>query len=178
MSMMVPKIDLANHSFDANAEWSSDFASGSLALTANQNIAKGQPVCIDYGAELDNTDLMRVFGFVVPGNPNDRLDFLQQQIGDDTADSHNTSSNVIWDQQSRSKLLAGPFLQSDGLDSAAEQFNQISSGHSGQGSVLNHEDPLLARKLSAALSLPLDASNQNAEAAVDDQLSQAGVLFI
>lgn len=179
MSMMVPKVDLANHSFQSNADWEAVFIKGTITLVATQDIAKGEPVCIDYGSDVDNTHLMRVFGFVVPGNPNDRLDFLlgqaQGQPADaDSHDSHGISRN---DQQHH-YLLADPFLKSVGLESIAEQMDQESLVHNGQGIISCYKDPNLSRKVSAVLSLPLYASDQHAMLGIegDDggQLPESG----
>ena len=188
MSMMVPQVDLANHSFQSNADWEADFAKATVTLAATKCIAKGEPVCIDYGSDLNNDQMMRVFGFVVPGNPNDRLEFLlgrsQSQIVDD---SDNTLDFLLEQPQSQPAdtdpdgyngtsrngqqhhyLLAYPFLHSVGLKIVAEQMDQKASGNIGQGIVSCYEDPNLSRKLSTVLSLPLYASDQHAMLAFDD----------
>ena len=42
-----------------------------------QDIAAGEEVCISYGCRAkDNTELMRDYGFIQQGNPNDRVPFL------------------------------------------------------------------------------------------------------
>lgn len=163
---MVPKLDLANHSFDANSEWAADFCRGTLTLTATQDISAAEPICIDYGPDLDNTHLMRVFGFVVPGNPNDRLAFLQQ---DNASDNEGAMFGENGHQQ---VLLAGPFLKSVGLDSVVQQFERQDRSHSVQGIISCHEDPHLSRKLSALLSLPVSYTDQHANGADGDDRGQ------
>lgn len=162
--MLVPRVDLANHSFDANAEWVADFARGSVTLQATQQIAEGEPVCIDYGADLDNTALMHMFGFVVPGNPNDRLDLgsMQQADGLDGAD------------QGQHYLLPDPFLNSVGLDSIVKQSDKASCSHNRNSIVSCHQDPVLSRKLAALLSLAMHDADYHAEAA--DRCSDRGKL--
>lgn len=170
VSMMVPRVDLANHSFGANAEWALDFSRGAVTLTATEDLAEVQPVCIDYGPDLDNTHLMRVFGFAVPGNPNDRLDFLQQQ--QNMGDSDSTTGN----QQA---LLTGPFLKAVALDDVVNQYEQESQLHDGQGIVSCHKDPDLSRQLSAVLSLPVYAAEQQqtktSNSHVDGQVPYQGM---
>ena len=164
--MMVPKVDLANHSFAANADWMADFVNGTLTLTATQDIAEGKPVCIDYGPDLDNTQLMRVFGFIVPGNPNDRLDRPPQQAQQHPAPAlPRTSQNLNEDNQRQHYLLADSFLQAVGMDSIMKQYDQDSLLHNEQGLVSCYKDCSLSRKLSAVLSLPLHGSDQCAEGA-------------
>ena len=180
MSMMVPNLDLANHSFQSNADWEADFAKGTIALVATEDIAKGEPVCIDYGGDVDNNQLMRVFGFVVTGNPNDRLDFLLEQAQRQTADADfDDSHSISRSDQQRYYLLADPFLHSGGLDSIAEQMDLQSLVHNGQSIVSCYEDPVLSRKLSAVLSLPLYASDQHAMLAIEedvgDEVPEPGV---
>lgn len=155
VSMMVPRLDLANHSFGANAEWTLDFSRGTVTLTATEDVAEDKPVCIDYGPDLDNTYLMRVFGFVVPGNPNVRLDFLQQE--QNMGDNDPTPLSTTGAQQA---LLTGPFLKAVALDDIVNQYEQESQLHDDQGIVSCHKDPDLSRQLSAVLSLPVYAAEQ------------------
>ena len=168
MSMLVPKVDLANHSFRPNADWEVNIVNGTMTLVATQDIAKGEPVCIDYGSDLDNTRLMQVFGFVVPGNPNDRFGLFlggQNQPADADLDaSHSTSRDGLQQHY----LLADPFLKAVGLDSVAEQVDQGTHLHNGQGNISCYKDPDLSRKFSAVLSLPLCASDQHASLANGD----------
>lgn len=169
---MVPRLDLANHSFSANAEWALDLSRGAVTLTATEDLAEDQPVCIDYGPDLDNTHLMRVFGFAVPGNPNDRLDFLWQQLNMGESDS--IPLNMTGAQQA---LLTDPFLKAVALDNIVNQYEQESQLHDGQGIVSCHKDPDLSRQLSAMLSLPVYAAEQQHTNGCDDaQVPYQGML--
>ncbi|KAG1657317.1 hypothetical protein FOA52_008045 [Chlamydomonas sp. UWO 241] len=74
ITLMVPFADLANHSFDNNGTFG--MARGDrtrFELRSVCELAASQEVCITYGQEKTNTELMRDYGFVVPGNPNERL---------------------------------------------------------------------------------------------------------
>jgi len=95
--LMVPGADLVNHSFDHNSKFevvashsssssssSSQAQSGStgasssgaelqLVVRALRQIPAGEEVTISYGQDKSNLVLLASYGFVVPGNPNDRL---------------------------------------------------------------------------------------------------------
>lgn len=164
--MMVPQVDLANHSFDSNAEWAANFTKGTLSLTATQDVAEGEPICIDYGTDLDNTQLMRMFGFVVPGNPNDRLDFSAAQLPKNTPDVSFDALYANRERQQHHYLLADPCLKSVGLYDVVKEYDHSSKAHNGKGIVSCHKNPMLSRKLSAVLSLPVYESEQHAEKAI------------
>lgn len=74
LSLMVPQADLANHAFHPNAVYALKPTQGLFELRSCTPIAAGQPICITYGTDKTNAELMRDYGFIVPGNPNDRLD--------------------------------------------------------------------------------------------------------
>lgn len=150
VSMMVPRLDLANHSFDANADWSADFSRGVLTLTATKDLAENEHVCIDYGPGLDNAHLMRVFGFAVPGNPNDRLDFLEQRNGDS---GNSTSLGMSQGPHPAQSLMAGPFCNAVDLDSILRESEGSSWYHNGQDIVSGHENANPSRRFSAMASL-------------------------
>lgn len=158
LSMLVPRLDLANHSFDANADWTLDFSGGILKLTATQDLAQNEPVSIDYGPSLDNAHLMRVFGFAIPGNPNDRLAFLEQQSKAAINNLHPPSMSQH--QQPAHSLLPHIFCKAAALDSDVSPYEQKSWTHDGQGIVSCHEDANLSRRFSAMLSLPGCAAEQ------------------
>ncbi len=42
-------------------------------IIATQRISAGAEATIGYGSDKPNSELLRDYGFVVPGNPNDRL---------------------------------------------------------------------------------------------------------
>ena len=165
--MMVPQVDLANHSFDSNAEWAADFTNNTLSLTATQDIVEGKPICIDYGTDLDDTQLMRMFGFVVPGNPNNRLDLSAAQLHNNTADNSFDNLDAKRDSQQHHYLLADPFLKSVGQYDIVKEYDHGSKEHNGKGIVSCHKNPMLSRKLAAVLSLPVYESEQQAETAIN-----------
>lgn len=71
LTALVPVIDLANHSFDPNAEVAYDAASGSVQLRPLRPVAAGEALSIDYGCRRDNLDLMCDYGFLETSNIND-----------------------------------------------------------------------------------------------------------
>ena len=80
---MLPLIDMCNHSFTPNCKLQ-PVNNGDLQLVALQDVPQQQPLHISYG-NLSNDFLLMDYGFVVPGNPFDRvqlsfnLDLLEVQ---------------------------------------------------------------------------------------------------
>ena len=70
--VMVPGIDIANHSSQPSCEVIDDAASNAFLLRAVHPISKGEAVTINYGP-LCNEELLADYGFTVDGNPNDRV---------------------------------------------------------------------------------------------------------
>ena len=72
---MVPRHDLANHDVSANVEFKLLEQGGELvhALVALRCINTGDELLLGYGQEKSNDVLLASYGFVVPGNINDRL---------------------------------------------------------------------------------------------------------
>eukprot|EP00238_Polyblepharides_amylifera_P004963 CAMPEP_0196590656 /NCGR_PEP_ID=MMETSP1081-20130531/67159_1 /TAXON_ID=36882 /ORGANISM="Pyramimonas amylifera, Strain CCMP720" /LENGTH=480 /DNA_ID=CAMNT_0041913811 /DNA_START=44 /DNA_END=1486 /DNA_ORIENTATION=- len=66
---MLPLIDMCNHSFQQNCDTQPN-SLGGINLVANQHIAQGTPLLLNYGA-LPNDFLLLDYGFVVPSNPHD-----------------------------------------------------------------------------------------------------------
>uniref|UniRef100_A0A1D2A541 Rubisco LSMT substrate-binding domain-containing protein n=1 Tax=Auxenochlorella protothecoides TaxID=3075 RepID=A0A1D2A541_AUXPR len=67
--VLLPLIDLANHTFDgptAKVEGSAD----ATCLVAARQLRAGEEVSLNYGP-LSNDDLFLDYGFIVPGNPHD-----------------------------------------------------------------------------------------------------------
>ena len=93
---MVPFADLANHSFWPNSQYALQKTQGVFELRTLRDTPSGNHICISYGKSKTNAHLMANYGFVVPGNPNDQLDF--ESTNDDTP-----------------RLLAGPLLKALGL---------------------------------------------------------------
>lgn len=71
---MVPTADLANHSH-CNAKYALQASQGFFELRSRREIKEGEAVCVTYGQDMTNAELMCDYGFIVPGNPRDRLDF-------------------------------------------------------------------------------------------------------
>ncbi|KAF8068228.1 SETD3 [Scenedesmus sp. PABB004] len=67
---LLPLIDMANHSFQPNAEVLP--VPGGVALVAKTKIPAGAPLLLSYGP-LSNDFLLMDYGFVVPDNPHDRV---------------------------------------------------------------------------------------------------------
>lgn len=68
---MLPLIDMCNHSFTPNCKLQ-PVNNGDLQLVALQDVPQQQPLHISYG-NLSNDFLLMDYGFVVPGNPFDRV---------------------------------------------------------------------------------------------------------
>ncbi len=69
---MLPLIDMCNHSFAPNCAIAPMRAGGAAHLVAARNISAGEPLLLSYG-NLENDFLLMDYGFVVPGNPYDRV---------------------------------------------------------------------------------------------------------
>lgn len=68
---MLPLIDMCNHSFAPNCKIQTT-GSGDVQLVALQHIPQQQPLQLSYG-NLSNDFLLMDYGFVMPGNPFDRV---------------------------------------------------------------------------------------------------------
>ncbi|GFR48096.1 hypothetical protein Agub_g9781, partial [Astrephomene gubernaculifera] len=77
-SAMLPLIDMANHSFEPNAEVL-PISGGALGLFAKRKIAAMEPLLLSYG-NLGNDFLFMDYGFIVPDNPYDSVQ-LRFDIG-------------------------------------------------------------------------------------------------
>lgn len=85
VALVVPLIDMANHSGAPNAAFQYSEASACFELRALRDLAAGEEVCISYLGSTPNKDnlaLMKAYGFVVQGNTSERLEF---SAGDDVA---------------------------------------------------------------------------------------------
>ena len=69
---MLPFMDIANHSFAGSNAEQVLHADGSIVMRAARDIQAGEPVLISYG-HLDNTALLRDYGFVDDDNPYERV---------------------------------------------------------------------------------------------------------
>lgn len=129
LALMVPMADLANHSFQHNSVYALRASQGSFELKSCRAMKQGEAVCITYGQDKTNAELMRDYGFFVPGNPHDRLEFAVsswQQHAPVIAKpaqllfkALNGSAAPLAEEQ-RPQLLAGPFLKAVGLAGKAK----------------------------------------------------------
>jgi hypothetical protein len=71
ISAIAPFADMLNHSTDASTSYGVQAGEFRVALCASRNAGAEAMLC--YQAAADNRQLMRTFGFTVPGNPHDRL---------------------------------------------------------------------------------------------------------
>jgi len=76
VSIMAPCCDFANHSPTPEAEYRYNTAEDAFQLAALRTLAPGVEACISYGCvHKSNLELMRDYGFVMPGNLQDRVAF-------------------------------------------------------------------------------------------------------
>ncbi|KAG2499539.1 hypothetical protein HYH03_002485 [Edaphochlamys debaryana] len=73
LTLMVPYADLANHSFRCTGTFCMARDNKRFDLRLLAPLAEGEEATISYGEAKSNAEVMRDYGFVVPGNPNDRL---------------------------------------------------------------------------------------------------------
>lgn len=165
VALMVPTADLANHSFQYNSTYALRTARGAFELNSCRPLNAGDAICISYGSDKTNAELMRDYGFCVPGNPNDRLDFTasdwQQHAGIIAKPATLlfkvlNSSPAPLSQEERPQLLAGPLLKALGLQGKLEAGKVHPEGMSSQqAKYACAEDASLSRTLAAVLSLPV-----------------------
>ncbi|KXZ49958.1 hypothetical protein GPECTOR_18g116 [Gonium pectorale] len=79
LTLMVPYADLANHSFRFNSTFCMSRDNRRFELRLLSTLAAGEEAAISYGESKPNFEVMRDYGFVVPGNPNDRVPLPQQE---------------------------------------------------------------------------------------------------
>lgn len=72
-AVMLPLIDMSNHSFDPNCEvLPLRDTPGAVGLFAKKAIKEGEQLLLNYG-NLPNDFLMMDYGFILPCNPHDRV---------------------------------------------------------------------------------------------------------
>lgn len=129
LALMVPTADLANHSFQQNSVYTLRASQGSFEMKTCRSVKDGEAICISYGADKTNAELMRDYGFFVPGNPHDRLDCTvtnwQQHSGFVSKPATLlfkalNGSPAPLKEEERPQLLAGPFLKALGLAGKAQ----------------------------------------------------------
>ncbi|OUZ99390.1 SET domain [Macleaya cordata] len=109
--MMLPLIDMCNHSFHPNAliVQEEDTKSSNLLVKAETHIKQNDPVMLNYGC-LSNDFFLIDYGFVVPSNPYDTIELKYDGALLDAASmaagipSPNFSSPTPWQQQILSRL--------------------------------------------------------------------------
>lgn len=116
--MMLPLIDMCNHSFDPNAEIVQEEENSSrnmlVKVVAGREIKQNDPLLLNYGC-LSNDLFLLDYGFVIPSNPYDCIELKYDAALLDAASmaagvsSPNFSSPSPWQQQILSHLnLVGP----------------------------------------------------------------------
>ncbi|KAK2594904.1 hypothetical protein QQS21_007403 [Conoideocrella luteorostrata] len=73
--LLAPFADMLNHSSETKQCHVYDVSSGSLSVLAGKDYEAGDQVFIYYGP-LPNNRLLRLYGFVLPDNPNDSYDLV------------------------------------------------------------------------------------------------------
>ncbi|KAI1259893.1 hypothetical protein F5Y18DRAFT_420500 [Xylariaceae sp. FL1019] len=73
--LLAPFADMLNHSPDAEQCHAYDFQSGDLTILAGKDYQAGDQVYINYGP-VPNNRLLRLYGFVMPENPNETYDLV------------------------------------------------------------------------------------------------------
>nr|XP_043613191.1 actin-histidine N-methyltransferase isoform X2 [Erigeron canadensis] len=111
--MMLPLIDMCNHSFNPNAEIVQEQSSGDpkmlVKVIAGMNIKERDHMTLNYGC-LSNDLFLLDYGFVVPSNPYDCIELKYDGGLFDAASmaagvsNPNFSSPAPWQQQILSKL--------------------------------------------------------------------------
>lgn len=62
VALMVPTADLANHSFQYNSTYALRTARGAFELNSCRPLNAGDAICISYGSDKTNAELMRDYG--------------------------------------------------------------------------------------------------------------------
>ncbi|PON81793.1 Rubisco LSMT methyltransferase [Trema orientale] len=106
--MMLPLIDMCNHSFDPNArivqEQGMDNAKMLVKVVAETPIKQNDPLAINYG-QLNNDLFLLDYGFVIPSNPYDTIELKYDGALLDAASmaagvsSPSFSAPSLWQQQ-------------------------------------------------------------------------------
>lgn len=113
--MMLPLIDMCNHSFDPNAQIVQEQDAGNpeqdagnkkmlVKVVAETEIRQGDPLALNYGC-LNNDLFLLDYGFVIPSNPYDCIELKYDAALLDAASmaagvsSPNFSSPAPWQQQ-------------------------------------------------------------------------------
>ncbi|XWS34440.1 hypothetical protein CRYUN_Cryun21dG0038800 [Craigia yunnanensis] len=111
--MMLPLIDMCNHSFNPNARILQEQDAGNpkmlIKVVAERDIKQNDPLLLNYGC-LSNDFFLLDYGFVIPSNPYDYIELKYDGAFMDAASmaagvsSPNFSSPAPWQQQVLSQL--------------------------------------------------------------------------
>ncbi|KAM3431449.1 hypothetical protein NHJ13734_007303 [Beauveria thailandica] len=94
--LIAPFADMLNHASDAKQCHAYDPSTGSLTVLACRDYQVGDQVFIYYG-NVSNSRLLRLYGFVLPDNPNDNYELVLQT----------SSMAPLYEQKQRLWKLAG-----------------------------------------------------------------------
>ncbi|KAL6717353.1 hypothetical protein ACLMJK_005268 [Lecanora helva] len=94
--LLAPFADMLNHSSEVKQCHVYDPSSGNLSILAGKDYEVGDQVFINYGP-LPNNRLLRLYGFILPNNPNDSYDLVLS--------THPTAP--LWEQKQNLWTLAG-----------------------------------------------------------------------
>ncbi|KAK5663835.1 hypothetical protein OQA88_38 [Cercophora sp. LCS_1] len=75
LRLLAPFADMLNHSSEVKQCHIYNASSGNLSVVAGKDYKTGDQVFINYGP-IPSNRLLRLYGFVVPGNPNDSYDLV------------------------------------------------------------------------------------------------------
>ena len=80
---MAPLADMANHNRATQWHFHMDINGGAFQIRHKGGVGtipSNAEVFVSYSSTMSNAQLLYAFGFVIPGNPNDRLDIPRQLL--------------------------------------------------------------------------------------------------
>ena len=89
-NVLVPIVDLINHSNTPNVKWTFNISSNLFEVTTTKYIKKGKQIFDSYGKKLSNTHLLLYYGFTYKNNKND---YIQIKINNNTINLRHNSNN-------------------------------------------------------------------------------------
>jgi hypothetical protein len=87
VALMVPFCDLINHEFEPSCNFGLLPRKMHFEIYTRRLANSGEELCISYGEGLTNYQLQVRYGFIVPGNPNDRIHLPTHPEQQDAASS-------------------------------------------------------------------------------------------
>lgn len=154
LSLMVPLADMANHSNTPNAGYRLDSASQTFSIVSTQVIPAGDEVLISYLGERpskSSTDLMKDYGFVLPGNINDVISF-----------------EVAGDKQQQQQLLSPAALLQAAAAAAAEHVQ----GDAPEAAAQQRRLQAVMKSLQPYVAQPADAGPVQKQGPADSSQQQ------